>query len=1072
MLQIIASTYELIDKLGSGGGGSVYLARHLRLDKKVVLKKDKRKLRVSQDLLRREVDILKELSHPYIPRVYDFFVEGEEVYTVMDYIEGESLDKALKRGETFSQPQVIRWACQLLDALSYLHSPTHGDPPRGFVHSDIKPANLMRTIQGDIYLIDFNIALALGEENVIGCSPGYASPEHYGLDYSVEENTGNDRLEEEDTDITVTLQLSGTDSDLSDDSLTLTLAEAPINSTEASSGAQRINSTKASLGVQRINSTEASPGAQRINFSEALPGAAYRYDSSSVLPRKSFSGTSGKRVVNPDVRSDIYSVGATLYHLLEGNRPSKNAKEVVRLSDRKFSPQVVRIISKAMNLNPDRRYQTADEMREDFLNLRKRDPRVRRWKRQRILASVFFSVFFVAGGAASFIGLKRMQMTENWINLTEASQKAWNQGNVEAAVDGAREVIAVSSEQWRPEHVPGAQKVLTEALGVYDLSDGYKRYKTIELPSPPLYLAISPEGKNGAALCGQSVLIFDTDTAEVISELPVEKSALSEIKFSDSNTILYAGKGGIKAYDVEAGRELWTGAAAASIAISADGSCAAGIYEGDSFATVYDVRTGKVKCKIDFEGKQQNLAIGDNLFALNQDASWMGVSFRDGSIHMYDLVNQEKEIIIYNKGSEYTHFEGGFSGKYFAFSASDQEESKFVIIDLEKEAEKGGFQSESAFRVQTDESGIYVQSDHILVRIDPDTGEQIPLVTMEENILCFARCEHHTLAASENGIYFFNSEAQLISSCEEEGRNDLAGITEKMAVIGSMDKPVVRIMRNEEHSDSELFLYDPAYAHDEARVSSDEKTVMLFSYDQFRIYDKEGTLVQEVFLSEPEHVLNQQFIRDGEESCLKVTYDNGNISVYSARNGKLIEETNIGKISEKPEEKTNGKSNGEFSEKPEEKTDGESNGEFSEKPEEKTNGKSGEDSSEKPDEEPGRNIFGELDEEFFVGNLRIESPLHGTPVAYDAETGKEIARLKKDTYLTYVTQAGGYIVAQYITADGYCSGQLLNEKCEVLAELPYLCDVMGETLIFDYPTGTIRKSNIYSIEELMDMECN
>lgn len=45
MLQIIASTYELIDKLGSGGGGSVYLARHLRLDKKVVLKKDKRKLR-------------------------------------------------------------------------------------------------------------------------------------------------------------------------------------------------------------------------------------------------------------------------------------------------------------------------------------------------------------------------------------------------------------------------------------------------------------------------------------------------------------------------------------------------------------------------------------------------------------------------------------------------------------------------------------------------------------------------------------------------------------------------------------------------------------------------------------------------------------------------------------------------------------------------------------------------------------------------------------------------------------------------------------------------------------------
>lgn len=71
-----------------------------------------------------------------------------------------------------------------MEALSYLHSPTHGDPPRGYVHSDIKPANLMRTPDNNIYLIDFNIALALGEENVIGCSIGYASPEHYGLDFS------------------------------------------------------------------------------------------------------------------------------------------------------------------------------------------------------------------------------------------------------------------------------------------------------------------------------------------------------------------------------------------------------------------------------------------------------------------------------------------------------------------------------------------------------------------------------------------------------------------------------------------------------------------------------------------------------------------------------------------------------------------------------------------------------------------------------------------------------------------------------------------------------------------------
>lgn len=91
--------------------------------------------------------------------------------------------------EKYSQPQVIKWAKQLLEALSYLHRPVHGDPPRGYVHSDIKPANLMRTPNNEVCLIDFNIALALGVENVIGCSAGYASPEHYGLDFSSDYNT-------------------------------------------------------------------------------------------------------------------------------------------------------------------------------------------------------------------------------------------------------------------------------------------------------------------------------------------------------------------------------------------------------------------------------------------------------------------------------------------------------------------------------------------------------------------------------------------------------------------------------------------------------------------------------------------------------------------------------------------------------------------------------------------------------------------------------------------------------------------------------------------------------------------
>ena len=137
MGKVIASTYEILQQIGSGGGGVVYLGRHLRLKKQIVLKAYKRTDSTKPATLSREVDALKNLSHTYIPQVYDYVEEDGTVYSVMEYIEGESLDKPLKRGERFSQPQVIAWACQLLEALCYLHS----RPPYGILHSDIKPAN-------------------------------------------------------------------------------------------------------------------------------------------------------------------------------------------------------------------------------------------------------------------------------------------------------------------------------------------------------------------------------------------------------------------------------------------------------------------------------------------------------------------------------------------------------------------------------------------------------------------------------------------------------------------------------------------------------------------------------------------------------------------------------------------------------------------------------------------------------------------------------------------------------------------------------------------------------------------
>lgn len=935
MTKMIGTTYELIERIGSGGGGIVYLARHKRLGIQVVLKADKRKVTTRPELLRREVDILKNLKHSYIPQVHDYFTEDNVVYTAMEYIQGESLDKPLKRGEKFAQPQVIKWAKQLLEALDYLHNPIHGDPPRGYVHSDIKPANIIRTPQNDICLIDFNIALALGEENVVGHSPGYASPEHYGLDYS-------------STGATATI----------DDDKTVTLTND---------------------------------------------------DSTVTLPGKPSLGK-----IVPDVRSDIYSLGATLYHLLSGQRPAKDAKDVVPLSESAFSPLIVAIITKAMNPNPDLRYQTAAEMLADIKNLHKNDPRTKRLKKTNKLATMSIALFLAIGVAMAFVGLKRMQLIESWLKLSEYSQNAFIEGDIASAIDYALEALPTDSNLLTPSYIPQAQRALTDALGVYDLSDGYKSCGTVELPSNPLYTEISPSGNTMAAIYEKNMAIIDTETAMIKVTLPTLESALCEAHYLNDDVVIFAGDSGISAYDIVQGKMLWTGEAATAISISADGGTVAAVYKDDSHAVIYDTATGEVKQRVDFGEKHQSVVVNDrfanpnnNLFAINKDGMWLGVSFSDGSLFIYNLLDSENDIELYDATSGYTHFEGGFCEQYFAFSATKEGDSVFAVVDVVKAKQMGGFASDGYWSAYADPTGVYVHTDNLLVRINPDSEEQTPLITTKKMVEKYAISDTHTLIATEDGYMFFDINANQTEYVEATFNCDFLELSNGVAVIGSLDSPTLRILKYESHSEAQVFSYDSSYLHDEARISADGKTVMLFRYDQFRIYKLDGTLVSEVFIPDAEQVYDQQYRRDGDSSYLEVIYNNGSVTFYSAEDGSVIKEEQR--------------------------------------------------------ETPDLTLY----EEFYTDELRITSPLHGTPVAYDIETGEMISELEDEAYLTYVTQVGEYIITQYVTADSKYYGYLLNSKCEILAYLPNICDIIGETLYFDYPTGNIRTSHIYSIDELI-----
>ena len=935
MSEIIASTYEVIGKIGSGGGGIVYLANHLRLNKQVVLKADKRKISTPPELLRREVDVLKDLSHPYIPQVYDFFAEGEIVYTVMDYVDGESLDRPLKRGERFSQPQVIQWAIQLLQALEYLHSPTHGTPPRGYVHSDVKPANLMRRANGDICLIDFNISLALGEDSVIGASAGYASPEHYGLDYSFSGDTATMKQ-----------------------------------------GSQTLDDRTATL---------------------TMPGV--------------------RRKIRPDVRSDIYSTGATLYHLLSGRRPAKDALEVAPLSELEVSPQIARIIAKAMAPNPQDRYQTASEMLWELEHLRENDVRTIRHKRRTKITAAALAVTFLLGGLLTFTGLKQMEraqaagkaaaeMAEQALSAVSGSESAYREGDLPGAVRLAMDALSLESP-----YEAQAQKALTDALGVYDLSDGFRPARTLLLPSAPIKAVLSPEGTRAAAMVSGKLFVFDTADGEKLAELPAEASALSEVVFAGEDRILYAGEGALRSYDLSAGRELWSGKAATGIALSADGTTAAAVYKDENVAAVYDANTGEVRQAVTFGDKRQSVIANDvfadpedGLFVLSGTGRWLAVSFSDGSLEVFDLQDSAGNLSIFD-ATEYSHFEGGFYGPYLAFSAAGPEESVFAVIDVEAQEQTGGFASENPFRVQADEDSILVATENILVRLDPETGEQEELAYTEGDITGFVHDGGYTLTALPDSCGFYDEAAALIE--RREGLCDFTDIAGETALTADRNTPCLRILRMERHPEAQLFAYDRTYVHDEARVSR-EGNVMLYRYDGFRLYAPDGGLLLEEALPDPEQVYDQQFRREADSEYLEVVYNNGTSLCYSASDGRLQEER----------------------------------------------------TGTPPD--------GSLDEEFVTDRLRITAPLHGTPKVYDLESGELVRTLEDDDYLAYAAQVDGGIMTEYITAQGQRYGLLLNENCETLAKLPGLCDMTEDgTLVFDDNRGNLRESRIYSLQELM-----
>jgi serine/threonine protein kinase len=178
MLQRIGR-YEILERVSTGGQGTVYRARDTVLDRVIAVKVINQSVIDDPgylEALRREARLAAGLNHPNLTRVHDFQVEEGTPYIVMEYIP-DALDKHLKDGRSLPWRRASEIVLQTSRALQHAHD-------NGVIHRDIKPQNILLREDGSVAVSDFGIAMAMTlstrdrTSDAIG-TPLYMAPEQW-----------------------------------------------------------------------------------------------------------------------------------------------------------------------------------------------------------------------------------------------------------------------------------------------------------------------------------------------------------------------------------------------------------------------------------------------------------------------------------------------------------------------------------------------------------------------------------------------------------------------------------------------------------------------------------------------------------------------------------------------------------------------------------------------------------------------------------------------------------------------------------------------------------------------------
>ena len=418
----LTRTYEIYEQIGAGGGGTVYRGMHKTMRKDVVIKKLKGTASTSIQDYRTEVDILKNLKHSYLPQVIDFIDSSEGIFTVMDFIPGRTLQDMLDEKHHFTEKEVLKYTKQLCEALDYLHS-----RKPAIIHGDIKPDNVMITPDGNVCLIDFNISGVLEGKGAttFGYTPGYSAPEQAmafeqlkkqlmadltqkrksemqqdkkkpvqksGIDKTELLSSNNDKtvLMSEETDKTVLLS--------SESDTTVLLSDEVDKTVLLSSDTDKtVLLSEETDRTVLLGDSVTSTGQENAWQKAAV--AREDWSIETLAEEKKVSG------ISIDKRSDIYSLGATMYTLLTGTMRNPKDKKLVLTN---VSSGFCVVLGKALDYSPEKRYQDAGKMLQAVLMVHKKDKRYRRMLHRQELTLIL--LFLLVGASVYSIaeGSKRM----------------------------------------------------------------------------------------------------------------------------------------------------------------------------------------------------------------------------------------------------------------------------------------------------------------------------------------------------------------------------------------------------------------------------------------------------------------------------------------------------------------------------------------------------------------------------------------------------------------------------------------------------------------------------------------